>query len=52
LTWKESDDIEHDLEGQVHRTKVRKNAESVSTFLYSALMNDKIRPEFRRYLVL
>lgn len=52
LAWKEDDDIEHYLETADHKDLVRRNAEKIATFLQSALTNERIPAEFRRYLVL
>lgn len=52
LCWKEFDDIEHELEGADHKATVRKHADAVSGFLHDALTNERINPEFRRYLIL
>jgi predicted nucleotidyltransferase len=52
LEWKELDDVEEALQRGTLRESVRRNAEQLSMFLYSALTHDRIRPEFRRYLTL
>jgi hypothetical protein len=52
LSWKEEDNVEAYLEGGPHKSTVRRHAETLSRFLYSALNHEKIAPELRRYLVL
>lgn len=52
LGWKEADNIEEHLESDEHKQIVRGHAEQLSVFLHSALTNERIPPEFRRYLVL
>ncbi|MGE3188710.1 MAG: hypothetical protein AB7H88_06925 [Vicinamibacterales bacterium] len=52
LRWKEEENVEEYLEGGTRKDIVRKHAETLSAFLYSALTHERIAPELRRYLVL
>jgi predicted nucleotidyltransferase len=52
LEWKEMTDIDRTLKDPKLKELTRKNAGIVSKFIYDALMNHKIKAEYRKYLVI